>query len=269
MNLFKTHIGFIFTLLLMSFCFHFHYFIKELSKNYEQELNKDYSVVLVSEQEIQAVDLNHIKHFASLQNLSTEEILNKFKKDISEKNLASLKAKLPNFYSIKFNKFMSQNEINQIKKQLLKIPNVLKVETFSKTHIKIYKLLKIVDFISLASLIFTSILSIFVFIKQIKIWEFEHSNRIYILSIFGANFFQRASIMLKVVFLDNIICSILMFLFFMNFNNFDFIKSFLSYYEINTPYIDFSIFTAKISLALLCSSLLCVIFVMQKIKKQG
>lgn len=267
MNLFKTHLSFIFTLLLISFSFHFHYFIKELSKDYEQALNKDYSVVVVSKQEIQ--DLNHIKHFNSIQPLSTEEILNKLKKDISEKNLISLKAKLPNFYSIQFDKFMSQDEINQVKKQLLKIPNVLKVETFSKSHIKVYKLLKVVDFISLISLIFTSFLSIFVFIKQIKIWEYEHSNRIYILSIFGANFFQRASIMLKVIFVDNIICSALMFLFFMNFNNFEFVKNFLEYYEINTPYIDFSIFTAKVSLALLCLSLLCVIFVMQKIKKQG
>ncbi|MBT0878739.1 MULTISPECIES: ABC transporter permease [unclassified Campylobacter] len=268
MNLFKTHISFIFPLFIICFCFQFAFFIDELIKDYETKLNKDYSVVLVSELEIQAVDLANIEYFSSINELDPSEILNKLKKDITNANLNTLKSKLPKFYNISFTKFINENEINQIKKQLLKIPNVLKVETFSKTHIKIYKLLNIIKLISYICLICISILSIALFIKQIKIFKYEHENRIYILNLFGANFFQRAAPMLKIVFVDNIICFALLFAFFINFNNISYIKEFLAKLDIDLPQIDFLPSLIEVSSYSLLASLLCIMIVMFKVKRQ-
>lgn len=268
MNSFKIHFSFIFTLFIICFCFQFNFFINELTKDYEKNLNKDYSVVLVSEQEIQAVDLASIEYFSSIKELDPSEILEKIKKDITKANLEALKSKLPKFYSISFTKFINESEIIKIKKQLLKIPNVLKVETFSKTHLKIYKLLNIIKLISYICLICISILSIAVFLNQIKIWKFEHENRIYILNLFGASFFQRASTMLKIVFIDNIICFAILFAIFFNFNNISYFKELLAKFDIELPVIDFLPSLIEISSYTLIASLFCVLVVMFKVKRQ-
>lgn len=267
MNSFKLHLGFIFPLLLICFCFQFTFFIDELIKHYEKNLNKDYSVVIVSEQKIENVDLKHIKYFESISELDTSVVLEKLKGDISTSNLNILKAKLPKFYNVKFSEFVSETEVKNIKKQLLKIPNVLKVETFSKTHIKIYKLLVIIKFISYICLVFVSSLSVVLFFKQIKIWLYEHKDRIYILNLFGANFFQRASKMLKMVFIDNIICFILLAGFFINFNNIPFINYYFQSLEIELPIIDFMPSLIKVSLISLFACVFCVILVLFKAKK--
>lgn len=268
MNLFKTHISFTFPLLIICFCFQFAFFINELIRDYETKLNKDYSVVLVSELEIQAVDLANIDYFASINELDPSEILNKLKKDITNSNLEVLKSKLPKFYNIGFTKLINESEIAKIKKQLLKIPNVLKVETFSKTQIKVYKLLNIIKLISYICLFCISILSIALFLKQIKIFKYEHENRIYILNLFGANFFQRAAPMLRIVFIDNIICFALLFAFFINFNNISYIQEFLNKFDIELPQIDFLPSLIEISSYSLFISLLCVLVVMFRIKRQ-
>ncbi len=267
MNLLKIHLGFIFPLLIVCFCFQFTYLIEQLIRHYEANLNNDYNIVLVSEQNLENVDLKHIEYFSKLTELSPDEILNRLKDNVSAKNISVLKSKLPKFYSISFNKFINDYEVKNIKKQLLKIPNVLKVETFSRTHIKVYKLLVIIKFLSYICLAFVSILSVVLFFKQIRIWRYENEERIYILNLFGANFFQRASKMLSVVFIDNLISMLILCLFFINFNNIPFIVNYFNYLEIDLPNINFLPSLLQVSLSALLASLFCVIMVMFKAKK--
>ncbi|WP_267523196.1 ABC transporter permease [Campylobacter sp. MG1] len=267
MNSLKIHLGFILPLLIICFCFEFVFLITNTVKHYENNLNNDYSVVIASDIKLSEDNMKDVKYFQKLEILSTEDILNQLKNNISQKNLDTLKDKLPNFYSIKFNKFINENEVNDIKNELLKIKNIIKVETFSKTHIKIYKLLVVIKFILYTFLVFAILLSIVLFFKQIRIWLYQHQERIYILTLFGANFFQKASTMLYIVFLDNIICFVLLVAFFLNFYNISLIVDYFASIGIDLPVLNFLPSLIQISFYSLIFSLLCVIIVMLKVRK--
>lgn len=267
MNSFKIHFGFIFPLLIICFCFEFVFLVTNIVRHYENNLNNDYSVVITSNIKLKEDAIKHIKYFQKLELLGLDEIINQLKNNISTKNLDSLKEKLPNFYSVKFTKFISENEVKDIKDELLKIPDITRVETFAKTHIKIYKLLVIIKFILYTSLFFVSILSILLFFKQVKIWLYQHQERIYIYTLFGAGFFQKASKMLYIVVIDNIICFLILLAFFLNFYNISFIKDFFANIEVDLPVVNFLPSVVEISIYSLCVCLLCVLVVMIRARK--
>lgn len=268
MKFFRTHLSLILPLLFMMFAFEFILLTNSTMKYYEELANKDYNIIVTSSSEL---DKNVVKtkvtSFSNLELLDPKNLIDRLKNDISDKNLKILKDSLPKFYSIKLNHLPTQNELNLIKEKLLSIPSISKVETFAKTYDKIYSLLVLMKFVFWLFLFVIILLSFVLFLKQMRIWLFEHKERVEIMCLFGAPFWFRSFMLYKVVVIDCFIAFIILLIFFTQIYNFSFVQDALKAADIALPPMNFILHLSLIFLGTLLVCLLCVNSVMFKVKK--
>ncbi|MCE7161606.1 ABC transporter permease [Campylobacter coli] len=268
MKFFKTHLSLILPLLFMMFAFEFILLTNATLRHYEELVNKDYNIIVASSAEL---DKNVIKtklsSFSSLEPLDPKDLIDRLKNDISDKNLKVLRDSLPKFYSIKLDYLPTQNELNTIKNQLLSIPSISKVETFAKTHDKVYSLLVLMKFVFWLFLFIIILLSFVLFSKQMRIWLFEHTERVEIMCLFGAPFWFRSFMLYKIVVLDCFIAFIILFVFFTQIYNLSIVQDSLKAVDIILPPINFIVHLGVIFLVTLFICLFCVNSVMFRVKK--
>ncbi len=180
--------------------------LEKIVSNYEKNLVEDYGIIVVCVKNLNVKKLKKdISDFRSITPVSADKILDQLKGDISTKNLSLLKMSLPKFYSLKLTRFPSTKKLNEIKKKLSKYSSVTKVETFSKTHDKIYHIFSIANLTSYIFTAFILIITFLLMLKQIRIWVYEHKERMDIMSLFGASFFMKSAVLYRLVILDSFI----------------------------------------------------------------
>ncbi len=161
--------------------------INRAVKSHEEIIGKNYAIVVVSKSEIKEEELKQaISDIYSIRNLDTSIILSEIDAKFKDSNINDLKKSLPFFYAITLNSFPSQSKIKEIETSLMAFSGITRVEAFSKTHDQTYRLLVLLKgcIIVLSGIIF--IISLFLMIKQIEVWRFEHSERMEILTYLGA-----------------------------------------------------------------------------------
>lgn len=268
MRFFKTHLGLILPLLFMMFAFEFILIINQTIKHYEEILNKDYNIIVASSAELKFTTLKiQLDSLASVDKIEVKSLVERLKNDISATNLTTLQKSLPNFYSLKLENLPTQADLNEIKDKLSKLPTILRVETFAKTYDKVYILLSLIKFVLWFFLFIIILLSFVLFFKQMKIWLFEHRQRVEIMCLFGAPFWFRSLMLYKIVFTDCLIAYGVLLVFFTQIYSLDSIKSALSGVDIILPDINFFLHLSIVFLFTLCISLLCVNSVMFKVKR--
>ncbi|KAA6224711.1 MULTISPECIES: ABC transporter permease [unclassified Campylobacter] len=264
----RTHLALILPLLFMMFAFEFVFITNATIKHYENIVNKDYNIIVTS---TIALDEKNIKSkvssFISMSLLDPKDLIDRLKKDVSEKNLKLLRSSLPKFYSLKLDYLPTQSELENIEKQLLSINGINKVETFAKTHNKIYSLLVLIEMILWSFLFIIILLSFVLFLKQMRIWLYEHTQRVEIMCLFGAPFWFRSFMLYKIVFLDCLIAFLILLGFFTQFYNLSIVQESLKSVDIELPPINFFIDLGIIFVATLIVSLFCVNSVMFRVKK--
>ena len=268
MKFFKTHISLILPLLFMMFAFEFILLTNSTLNYYEKLVNKDYNIIITSTSNLdENIIKTKISSFVSFEILDPKDLIERLKKDISDKNLKILRNSLPKFYSIKLSHLPNQSELNTIKNQLLSINGISKVETFSKTHDKIYSLLVLVKLVFWLFLFIIILLSFVLFLKQMRIWLYEHTQRVEIMCLFGAPFWFRSFMLYRVVFVDCFISFLILLLFFTRFYNLTFIQESLKAVDIVLPPVNFIVHLGGIFLVTLFVCLMCVNFVMFRVKR--
>lgn len=265
MKSFKSNMAIILPLFILLFALEFSFNSRNIVKNYEIAMNKDYNIIVVSKNDINETILKkEIYTFAFAKKLSTDSILNRLKEDISSKNLSILKNSLPNFYSIKLNAFPSTKYMNEIKHKLLKMDGITKVETFSKTHDKIYKFLLISEYFSYIFTALIMLIGIMLIYKQMRIWIYEHRERMDIMSLFGAAFWLKGGSLYKMAFLNSLFSCVLVILAFEIIFNLESMKKIFFEVAIMVPQIDIlQDFTVLFSISLILT-FMAVNFVMIK-----
>jgi len=210
MNL-KRFISFSIPLILMLYIFVIYLSITKIVTNYEQTINKDYSIVVVTSspivqskiEELPSVDLKEITH------LKRDKILKDIKDDLSEGSFSLLQKRLPYFYTISLKQFPTSSKLKKIKQELKSVSGVKSVETFSKDHNQVYSLLLLVK--TIVSVLFCAIL-IFTFLvisNQVKIWFFEHKERLDIIKLHGGSVFYGAKPIIIIALSSSILSSII------------------------------------------------------------
>lgn len=98
MKFFKTHLSLIIPLIFMMFAFEFILFLNATLRYYEEKLNKDYNIILISSIKLDENILKtQISNISSLQILNPKDLIDRLKSDISDKNLKVLQNSLPFF----------------------------------------------------------------------------------------------------------------------------------------------------------------------------
>ena len=209
MKFVKYHISIILPLFLLLFSIESFFVLKGVINNYEKKLSSEYSVVVVSKVPLDKDGIKkEIKYFYSIKLTDTNNFIKSLKNSLGEKNLQKLKNALPLFYSIKLNHLPTETELKNIKEKLLQFPGVEKVVTFKKSYSKFYNFLLFDKTLLMYFTVLVMIIVLLLIVKQAEVWIFEHKQRFEIMSILGAPFWMKSAMLYRVVIVDAVISSI-------------------------------------------------------------
>jgi cell division transport system permease protein len=188
--------------------------INKIVTSYENTINNDYSIVLVSSTPLIKSTLvsNSKIDIKSINHLKREDILKNFKNDVSEGTYKLLEKKLPYFYTINLENFPTSSKLKEIKYTLEHIKGIKKVETFSKNHDNVYSLFLLIKTVVTILFICIIIFTFLLMINNVKIWFFEHSNRLTIIKLHGGSIYYGAKPIINIAIISSIISSIFVIL---------------------------------------------------------
>lgn len=209
MKSFRNHFSVVLSLFVLLVSLESIIIINKTITEYEKHLVDDYAIVVVATKELKKEDiLNSFPAIKEIKILSSEVVLNRLKKDLSPQNISLLESSLPNFYTLKLTKFPTSATIDFLRKKLLSHEEITKVEIFSKTYDKVYKVLRILNVIATVFTFFISIISLLLILKQMKIWTYEHEERINIMGLFGAPFWTKSAVLYRLAIVDSFVATL-------------------------------------------------------------
>ncbi|ARU47943.1 FtsX-like permease family protein [Sulfurospirillum diekertiae] len=205
----NSHFSIMISVFVLLFSFQFTNVIKSIVNDYATKIVNDYAIVVVSSSELKEEDLKkQIPEIESLSEISSKKILDRLKNDMSSKNLALLQVALPKFYSLKLESIPNKKRVEAIKQKLLSISSITRIETFAKTHEKMFKMFLLLQAMVYIFAFFVAFVAILLIFKQIRIWTYEHNRRMSIMTLFGASFFMKSAMLYRMTLVDSLISSI-------------------------------------------------------------
>lgn len=210
MNSLKNHLSLIIPLVALLFALESILLVNRTLSDYENKLGKNYAIILASKQELSLESLrNKITEAQSLSKIDTQIVLDRLKNNISQANLILLKKSLPHFYSLTLNTYPSDSRLIAIQKSLESFDDIVRIETFTKSHNQIYQLLLIINgsIMIFSSLI--ALISLLLMFKQIEIWKFQHLERMEIMTLFGAPLWMRSQVLFRLACIDTILATLI------------------------------------------------------------
>ena len=225
----KSHISFILPLFSIFFALEFYMILDRTIMSYERELVNDYTILVVSKKKLNKDELKPYIDVADLKDIDSNSIIDRLKKENLDLDYEALKTFLPKFYEVKLNHFPSAAELQEIKTKLKEIDGVKRVETFSKTHAKVFKLLLFLKKILNIFIIIIGLLSFLLILKQIKVWHLEHRERMYIMGLFGAPLWMRVGVLVRIAVVDTVFSIFLVYGVFYYFSNLNMIQNVIKF----------------------------------------
>lgn len=200
MNSLKSHISLILALVSILFSiFLFTTFSKILNK-YQNNIVNNYSIAIVSNKPVEKLNIPEIKNIKPIKINSYIEKLKSNFPNIDFKNI-----KFPYFYSIKLKTLPSPSRLKEIENSLYALPYIKRVLTYRSSQTKIYNLLFLLKILSNLFMVIIAVLGFLLIVKQLEVWKFEHSERMYIMELFGAPFWFKGAAIFKISFIDSFI----------------------------------------------------------------
>lgn len=205
----KNHFSLILALFSILFAIQIFTINNRALKAYEEKLSSNYSMIVVANT---TINNDMFKQYSSnidkVEQLSADDLIEKLQQNISKKNIELLKISMPKFYRIHLKTFPSPREIKGLTSQLLKNPSITKVEDFSNNHDTIYKLLLLFKEITQLFALVIIVVTILLIAKEMRIWQFKHSERMNIMGLFGAPVWLRSAVLFRLAIVDALLSSI-------------------------------------------------------------
>jgi len=210
MKSFKNHLSLIIALFSILFTIQVFVAVDRAIDSYEEELSKNYSLIVIANSYIKEAQFQEIHPIiASSEQISVDDVLKRLTSDMKQKNIDLLKITLPKFYRIHLKNYPSPTQINSLNRALEKLPSVSKVESFSQTHDALYNLLILLKYVVLILAIAVFIVTSLLILKEMRIWQFQHMERMNIMALFGAPVWLRSAVLFRLAIVDAVIASVL------------------------------------------------------------
>ena len=211
----KNHVSLIVALLSILFSLQILIITDRSIDSYKKNLANNYSIVIVSQKLIKEKTILSINPLISaVEELKPDSVIKRLNATMSSKNVNLLKLTLPKFYKLNLAYYPSPLEIKQLTKDLLKNRSISKIEDFAHNHDIVYKLLVLFkDVISVLSITILIVTTLLIF-KELRIWQFKHSERMNIMGLFGAPVWLRSAVLFRLAIVDAFISTILIFVVF-------------------------------------------------------
>jgi len=211
----KNHLSLIIALVSILFSIQVFTIVDRSIDAYKEKLASNYSVVIVSQVKMEADKVKALSPLISeISQLSPDGVIKRLNAKMENKNIELLKVTLPKFYKLKLKHFPTPDEIENLTSKLLKQKSITKVENFSYNHDTTYRLLllfkDVISVFSISILIVTTLL----ILKELRIWQFMHNERMNIMGLFGSPIWLSSAVLFRLAIVDAIISSIIIFIMF-------------------------------------------------------
>lgn len=206
----KNHLSLVIALFTIVFTMQVYLVVDRTVNAYETDLNDNYSIVVVTDKEMAPEALVALSSkIKSAEEISTKEVIQQLQSQMKQRHIDLLKLSLPHFYSLHLNHFPTPSEVNDLHQRLQKSSEITRVEDFSHTHDALYKLLllfkSVVIIFAVAIFAVTSLLVL----KEMRIWQLQHNERMSIMAMFGAPMWMRSAILFRLSIVDALFASVL------------------------------------------------------------
>ena len=206
----KNHLSLVVALLSILFSMQVFVVADRSIDAYKETLAHKYSVVIVSQKTLLDEEVLKInKIIASVEELQPDAVIQRLNSGMSTKNIELLKVTLPKFYKLHLNYYPTPNEVKGLTKDLIAHSSIKKVEDFSHTHDTTYKLLVLFKGVVIVFSLCIFVVTTLLIFKELRIWQFKHSERMSIMGLFGAAMWLRSAVLFRLAIVDAIIASIL------------------------------------------------------------
>ncbi len=206
----KEHLMFILPLMAMLIGVEFILIFNRVTTSYEQKLKDEYAILVVSKKELTTPIARSVSDkIDSVEAMNREDIAKEVTSGMQDAALAAILKDLPYFYRVHLTEYLSLEELKDIQAKLKSIDGVLNVEIFGESYHSKHTMFRLVKMILNIFIIMLFIVSIFLVIKQMEVWQLAHKERMKIMEIFGAPLMLRSGVLFKIAFIDAIIATIL------------------------------------------------------------
>jgi cell division transport system permease protein len=179
-----------------------------VTQDAEEKLRQSYSILVVSQKAMTSQDFRRIdRHITKATPLPKEQIAKEIARGMKNTPDREILAALPHFYTLHLDRYLSQEAVEKIRQRLLKVPGVKKVETFGenlRAKYNLFLFLKIIlwSFVGLMGLV-----SVFLVLKQMEVWQMAHRERMQIMEIFGAPMLLRSGVLFRMGIVDALLAT--------------------------------------------------------------
>lgn len=208
----KNHLSLILALLSILFSVQVFVIVDRAIDAYKTGLANNYSIVMVSQKSLDEATIKGLNPLIkSYSELSPDAVIKRLSSDLNSKNAELLKLTLPKFYKIYLTTYPSPSEIKKLTADLLKNQFVTKVEDFAHTHDVTYKLLMLFKNVISLFAIVVFVVTVLLIFKELRIWQYKHSERMNVMGLFGAPVWLRSAVLFRLAIVDAIISSLIAF----------------------------------------------------------
>ncbi len=206
----KNHLMFILPLMTILLSVEFFLVFGRTTAAYEQQLKTGYSMLLVTTKPVNADQMRvHNPHIATLTPIKRDEIVGQIVGKEDREASKEILSALPYFYTVTLDAYLSTDQLEKLKKDLESSKLVKRVETFGGTYASSYRLFSLVKLLLKLFIFFMALVSLFLIVKQMEIWRFEHRQRMEVMEIFGAPLMLRSGVLFKIALFDAIAAALL------------------------------------------------------------
>ena len=211
MKSFKNHTSLIVALLGILFSIQIFTIVQRAIESYEANLLQSYSVVVVSDKRLDTKMVQKDPLIQTITPLLADHVIKKLNMDMSKRSIELLKITLPKFYKITLAHYPTPKELGALKKRVLGIDGVRKIETFAKAHTTTYKLLLLFEDVIAVFAVATVVVTLLLIAKELRIWQFKHSERMSIMGLFGAPAWLRSAVLFRLAIVDAFLATLFAF----------------------------------------------------------
>lgn len=211
----KNHLSLVVALVSILFSIQVYIIVDRSINAYKENLATSYAVIVVAQV---SINDEKIKSFSPLidtvSELNPDSVIKRLNTKIDSRNLELLKVALPKFYKLKLTRFPNPSEIKTLTKKILKHQSVTKVENFSQNHDNTFKLLLLFKEVITVFSISIFIVTILLILKELRIWQYMHNERMSIMGLFGAPIWLSSAVLFRLAIVDALIASAISFVVF-------------------------------------------------------
>jgi len=220
MKFIKNHLMFILPLMAILLGVEFYLVFDRATNSYEKSLTDGYSMLVVTHKPASLKTLKSINaHIASSEKIERKNIVKEIAKGVSKSSAKEILNALPHFYTVRLDAYLNTSGLDKIKTDLEAHDNIKSVETFGSAYSSSYRLFAFIKLSFKIFIVFMSIVSLFLIIKQMEIWKYAHRQRMQVMEIFGAPLMLRSGVLFKVAIMDALFSTIFTSLFSLSTSN--------------------------------------------------